>query len=299
MKHWTMCIVLCLSGLLAGSPTVCAQSSRQHATRQTQARQHSRSATHVKRTKGHQLKAFRSVIPNGYNFWIYTPIGYDTVSTSVPVVIFLHGASLCGRDLARVRRYGPLDAVAKGRDIPALILAPQNPGGAWNPDKIIDLLNWTRENYDIDTTRVYAIGMSLGGYGTLDLIGTYPEKIAAGMALCGGCTLKDQTKLGDLPLWIMHGTADRAIPVRYSKVVVEGMIARRQAQRLRYDWLPGASHGALARIFYMTETYDWLFSHTLADDKRPVNREVSITLQNMARAYKNMSSNGASLTVIP
>lgn len=300
MKHWMMCIAMCLLGLLAGSPMAYAQSSaRQHqASRQSSARQHTRQAVRAKRAKAHQLKAFNAVIPNGYNFWIYTPLGYDTVAKPVPVVIFLHGASLCGRSLERVRRYGPLDAVAKGRDIPALIIAPQNPGGAWNPSKILDLLNWTRDNYDIDTTRVYAIGMSLGGYGTLDLVGTYPEKIAAGMALCGGCTLKDQTRLGELPLWIMHGTADRAIPVRYSKVVVEGMIARKQALRLRYDWLAGASHGALARLFYLPETYEWLFSHSLTDDKRPVNRSVSITLQTMSRAYKNLSSHGASLTVV-
>ncbi|MBO4905702.1 MAG: phospholipase [Bacteroidaceae bacterium] len=249
--------------------------------------------------KGHMLKAYRGEIPQGYNFWIYTPLGYDTITRPVPVVIFLHGASLCGRNLERVRRYGPLDAVAKGREIPAVIIAPQNPGGPWVPQKIIDILSWTEQHFNVDSTRVYAIGMSLGGYGTLDLVGTFPEKIAAGMALCGGCTLKDQNRLGELPLWIMHGTADRAIPVRYSKVVVEGMISRHQALRLRYDWLPGASHGALARIFYLPEAYQWLFSHTLTDENRPVSREIDITLQTMSHAYKDLTNRGTTLTVVP
>lgn len=273
--------MLCLSALLGG----------QAAYAQT---------AHRRTSKGHMLKAYRNVIPQGYNFWVYTPEGYDTISQPVPVVIFLHGASLCGRNLERVRKYGPLDAVAKGRSIPAIIIAPQNPGGAWSPRKIIDILEWTEENYLVDTARVYSIGMSLGGYGTLDLAGTYPDKIAAAMALCGGCTLKDQSRLGELPLWIMHGTADRAIPVRYSKVVVEGMIARKQSNRLRYDWLPGASHGALARIFYMPEAYEWLFEHTLEDEERSLNREIDITLQNMSRAYKGMSTQQTNrLTVVP
>ena len=31
----------------------------------------------------------------------------------LPIVIFLHGRSLCGRDLYRVRKYGTLDALIK------------------------------------------------------------------------------------------------------------------------------------------------------------------------------------------
>ncbi len=69
-----------------------------------------------------------------------------------PVVIFLHGASLCGMDLYRVRRYGSLDAVKRGVNIDAIILAPQNPGGAWNPsynDNIIYIIVATAPAYII------------------------------------------------------------------------------------------------------------------------------------------------------
>ena len=157
------------------------------------------------------LIANRKVIPGGYDFWIYTPEDYYYSQEHTPVVIFLHGASLCSRNLNRSRRYGPLDAIVKGREIPALVIVPQNPGGAWNPKKINDVLEWTLKNYPADSTRVYVLGMSLGGYGTLDFAGTYPDKVAAAMALCGGATLKDLQGLGKLPLWILHGTADKAV----------------------------------------------------------------------------------------
>lgn len=55
-------------------------------------------------------------------------------------------------------------------------------------------------NYAFDRNRVYVLGMSLGGYGTLDFVGTYPERVAAALALCGGCSLKDQSRLGEAPL---------------------------------------------------------------------------------------------------
>lgn len=234
------------------------------------------------------IRPVKDVIPGGYNFWVYTPLDYYYSLESTPVIIFLHGQSLCGRDLNRVRRYGPLDAIVKGRQIEALVIVPQNPGGAWNPKKINDVLEWTKRNYAMDSTRVYIIGMSLGGYGTMDFAGTYPEKIAAAMALCGGCSLKDKSGLGKLPLWIIHGTADRAVPVRQSKAVVEELQRTNNDQRLRFNWMQGASHGALARILYMTKTYEWLFSHSLLDKGRPVRKDIDISTTDFSKAYEDM-----------
>jgi hypothetical protein len=151
-----------------------------------------------------------------------------------------------------------------------------------------------RDNYQFDYRRVYVLGMSLGGYGTLDFVGTYPEKIAAAIALCGGTTLKDFSGLGELPLWIVHGTADRAVSVRESQTVVNRMKQAGITQRLRYEWLPGASHGALARYFYTAKTYEWLFSHSLADRDRTVNHDYDITVEELAdkNIYRAARSGG-------
>ncbi len=244
------------------------------------------------------LSAKKNVIPGGYNFWVYTPEDYYYTQESTPLVLFLHGASLCGRDMNRALRYGTVAAIKMGREIPALVITPQNPGGAWNPKKLNDILEWLDENdYAYDHGRIYVLGMSLGGYGTLDFVGTYPEKVAAAMALCGGCTLKDQSKMGDAPLWIIHGTADKAVSVRESQTVVNRMKQAGITDRLRYDWLPGASHGALARYFYTWKTYEWLFSHSLRDSDRPVNRTVSISQTDLNQAYRDMEKRAEQLEV--
>ena len=240
------------------------------------------------------LSAKKNVIPGGYNFWVYTPEDYYYTQESTPLVLFLHGASLCGRDMNRALRYGTVAAIKMGREIPALVITPQNPGGAWNPKKLNDILEWLDENdYAYDHGRIYVLGMSLGGYGTLDFVGTYPEKVAAAMALCGGCTLKDQSKMGDAPLWIIH----KAVSVRESQTVVNRMKQAGITDRLRYDWLPGASHGALARYFYTWKTYEWLFSHSLRDPDRPVNRTVSISQTDLNQAYRDMEKRAEQLEV--
>lgn len=244
------------------------------------------------------LRAVKDSIPNGYNFWVYTPVDYFYSQEQTPVIIFLHGASLCGRNLERVRRYGPLDAIVKGRDIDALTIVPQNPGGAWNPKKVMDVLDWVKRNYPCDSTRVYVLGMSLGGYGTMDVCGTYPDRIAAGMAICGGTSLKDVSGLGKLPFWIIHGTADRAVPIKQSKVVVEKLQESNNDSRLLYDWLQGANHGAPARIFYLKKTYEWLFSHSTTDRERPVNRDIDIGLSDLSKAYRDVNRHVAAPELI-
>ena len=155
-----------------------------------------------------RLTSHTEKVLNAYNFWLYTP--EDNPADEVepkPLIVFLHGASLCGRNLDKVRRYGTIDAIEKGRKIDAYVIAPQNPGGSWNPRKIMNIIDWVGDNHNIDYDRIYVMGMSLGGYGTIDMVATYPDQIAAAMALCGGGTVSDLSGLNEVPLWIVHGTA--------------------------------------------------------------------------------------------
>lgn len=222
--------------------------------------------TGIGTSNAQSLIAYKGKVENGYNFWFYRPANEDGPK---PVVIFLHGRSLCGHDMNKVRKYGTIDAIEKGREIDAYVMAPQNPGGSWNSEKIMNVLEWVKENNNVDTTRVYVLGMSLGGYGTINLTATYPDKIAAAIALCGGGTKKDYSGLTKVPLWIVHGTADKDVNVRYSDAVVNAMKKfENGTDRLHYDRVKGMSHSVLARVFYLPECYEWLMSHSLTDENR-------------------------------
>lgn len=231
---------------------------------------------------------------DAYNFWLYTPD--DTPEQEIepkPLIVFLHGASLCGRDLDRVRRYGTIDAIEKGRTLDAYVIAPQNPGGSWIPRKVMNIVDWVGENHNIDYDRIYVIGMSLGGYGTIDMAATYPDQIAAAMALCGGGTVSDLSGLNDVPLWIVHGIADRTVTIGQSDRVVSAMRSANSATpRLVYDRVPGMNHSQPARFFYLKESYDWLFSHSLKDKDRSVNSTFDPTGL-LKTAYKDLKFTGS------
>ena len=239
-----------------------------------------------------EFKAFRKTVPDSYNFWFLDPQTEADENAHYPLLIFLHGASLCGTNMDKVKRYGPISAVARGCSIDCYILAPQNPGGPWKPERVMKIVDWAIANYAVDTTRIYVYGMSLGGYGTIDVAATYPDRIAAAMAICGGGTMKDLSGLSQLPLWVIHGTADRAVSIKESDRVVEAIKKTGDESRLIYTRLQGVDHGRPARLFYMFQTYDWLFSHSTKDPDRTVCRDFEITPELLKNAYHELGKAG-------
>ena len=235
-----------------------------------------------------QLISHHGVVSGGYDFWVYVPrerAAKDT--TKLPLVLFLHGKSLSGNNLEQVRGYGPLEALKFGRQIDALDLAPQAQGG-WSPSRVLKVLEWTEKHYPVDTNRIYVFGMSMGGYGTIDFTGCYPDKVAAAIAMCGGGTIKNYSGLNRVPLWIIHGTADSAVSYKESQKVVDAMKASGPTDLLRFDLHDGVNHSRLGRVFYMSEPYEWFLKHSLADSVRTVDRTIEITKEGMANAYRSM-----------
>ena len=235
-----------------------------------------------------QLISHHGVVSGGYDFWVYVPqerAAKDT--TKLPLVLFLHGKSLSGNNLEQVRGYGPLEALKFGRQIDALVLAPQAQGG-WSPSRVLKVLEWTEKHYPVDTNRIYVFGMSMGGYGTIDFTGCYPDKVAAAIAMCGGGTIKNYSGLNRVPLWIIHGTADSAVSYKESQKVVDAMKASGPTDLLRFDLHDGVNHSRLGRVFYMSEPYEWFLKHSLADSVRTVDRTIEITKEGMANAYRSM-----------
>ena len=236
-----------------------------------------------------QLMACRGFIEGGYDFWLYLPDNYKTAD-ELPVVMFLHGKSLSGDSLEMVLRYGCIDALKRGRRINAIVVAPQAQE-SWEPKRVMELYDWLDDHYKVDTTRFYVLGMSMGGYGTMNVAAAYPDRVAAAIAMCGGASVDELCGLSTLPLWIIHGTADDLVPVECSDRVVDSIRSCGDTTRLIYDRMEGVNHSRLARVFYLRQTYEWLFSHSLKNKGRPVNRSYSMTTELLETAYDDMDNN--------
>ncbi len=227
----------------------------------------------VSHSQTHEIKEVKGKV--AYPFLLYIPDSLPEEG-NLPLLIFLHGRSLSGTDLNLVKKYGVFDGLKRGVKIPALIIAPQvKRSESWDPDKLLDVLNYVQANYPTDLTRVYVTGMSLGGYGTLHFAGKFPERIAAAVALCGGGNIKDACNLGKTNLWIQHGKLDRDVPYTESTKIHEAIRACNPIKEANLTIYPKLGHSELAWEFQKDTLYNWLFQFRL-DDLQPSTNKVLI-----------------------
>ena len=79
------------------------------------------------------------------------------------------------------------------------------------------LLKWTRDNYKVDSTRVFACGMSNGAVFSLLLLAAKPALITAAASVAGvGGTflLQDQRPK---PVFLINGAADNLVPFKLAE----------------------------------------------------------------------------------
>lgn len=207
---------------------------------------------------GDEVKPIRD--KTTYDFLLRLPSGYTEKGEKEPVLVFLHGRSLSGTNLDRVKRYGVLYAMEKGQDIPGIIVAPQTSNG-WNPENVMEIIDYVLANYNADPTRVYICGMSMGAYGTMDVAGKYPDRIAAAVAICGGGSLGYACNLTQVPIWIQHGNKDRAVPLAESKKIFNAIKKCNAEADVTLTVVPGGTHGSVERLFHQDDIYNWLFSY--------------------------------------
>ena len=195
-----------------------------------------------------------------YNYLVSYPDGYkENPNKKYPLLMFLHGRSIQGNDLEKVKSYGVIYEIIRGLKIDFIVIAPQCQSG-WNSDKLIEVLDYAEATYRVDKKKVYLTGMSMGGYGAWYLAGAYPDRFAACAPVAGGGKLSDAKNLKSLPLWVFHGVKDVPVPVEESRKMVKAIRAEGNKQveyTERKDW----DHGAAVHAFAMPELYTWFLKY--------------------------------------
>jgi LysM repeat protein len=146
-------------------------------------------------------------------------------------------------------------------------------------------MDYVHSNYPTDKCRVYVVGMSLGGYGTMDYVGTYPEEVTAAMAMCGGGNVNMAESLAKVPLWIMHGKKDAAVPHAESEKVYNAIQSCCEMNLTRFSSFPNYGHGEFARVFYAKQMYDWLYQFEKDQVSADKLMDIEIFDSNLKRVY--------------
>lgn len=194
-----------------------------------------------------------------YNFWLNEP---SQPTDKMPLIVFLHGKSLSGTNIDRVKRYGALKGVEKGLDIPAYLVAPQLPSGPWSAVKVDEIVSYMIKTYNIDEDRIYVTGMSLGSYGTMKYVGEYPDRVAAAISICGGGDVNDACNLAQVPIKVIHGDKDFIVPLSESQKIVNAVKKCDKKAPIELQVVKGGNHGSVEDLYRHMELYDWLLKHT-------------------------------------
>jgi predicted peptidase len=182
-----------------------------------------------------------------------------------PLILFLHGSgeTYDGKNEGKQAKVGIGPAVEKQeKTFPAFVLMPQAQKRNWRADgedaqRALDILKAVQKDYKIDDKRLYLTGLSMGGFGTWSMAAKYPDKWAAIVPICGGGNVKDAEKIKDIPCWVFHGDADKAVAVDKSREMVAAL--KDAGGKPKYDEYPGVGHNSWEKAYANKELFDWLF----------------------------------------
>ena len=180
-----------------------------------------------------------------------------------PLVLFLHGAGERGSNLADVTRIGLPKLIADGKKYPFAVVAPQCPvGGWWDAFVLHGLVLDVQKQYGFDPDRTYVTGLSMGGFGTWDLITRYPGLFAAAAPICGGgdaFVAGYTARLKHLPVWAFHGEADPVVPVARTREMVATLRSLHNPD-LKETIYPGVGHDSWNKAYAEPELFPWLLA---------------------------------------
>jgi len=195
-----------------------------------------------------------------YQYLIDLPRGYDTdPNKHWPLVLFLHGVGERGSDLRSVRTVGLAGAIARGKQLPAIVVSPQCPANdAWSTPVLSHLLDEVEAGYRVDPDRVYLTGISAGGDETWDFALAHPERLAAIVPIAGESDPADAARLQRLPVWAFHGMKDDVCPVVQSIHMVDAI--RQAGGKPHLTLYPDAGHQCWDQVYATDALYTWLFA---------------------------------------
>jgi len=227
---------------------------------------------------------------NTLPYRILYPKNYDK-SKSYPVLTFLHGSGERGdNNEAQLTHGGKLFSNDSVRNtFNAIVIFPQCPrDSTWNyfrskrdsaspggrsidftlsprpttPAGLVKLLlDSLIASRAADPARMYIGGLSLGGFGTFDMIERYPDFFTAAIPICGGGDTSLANRFAKkIAVWIFHGDNDQSVHVQYSRQYYAAL--KNLGADVRYTEYPGVGHNSWDNAFAEKELLPWLISKT-------------------------------------
>jgi predicted peptidase len=157
---------------------------------------------------------------------------------------------------------GPMQGAAAAAEVPEL--GGDVAGTTWDvvdPD-VITVLEAVLSNYQVDKSRVYMTGVSLGGFGTWYYASKYPDYFAAILPVVGYGSVAQAEAIATaaIPVWAFSGGRDPVVLTQYFFAALNKL--EEMGDEMRYTTEQDMFHDVWNRVYAREDIYEWLLSHT-------------------------------------
>jgi predicted peptidase len=192
-------------------------------------------------------------------YLVSLPRDYTVDGPAHPLVLFLHGAGERGADLEKVKTHGPPKLAGQGKQFPFILVSPQCPDGEyWSEHALRALLDEVERRYNVDRSREYVTGLSMGGNGTWKLAMLCPDRFAAIAPVCGWGDTTRVRVLKKVPTWVFHGKKDPVVPFASGEAMVRAL--QTAGGNVRLTAYPDAGHDSWTATYDDPGFYEWLLA---------------------------------------
>lgn len=191
----------------------------------------------------------------------------DLSSGKPALVVYMHGGSSKGDDNTTQMEEKGIDSIANylsARHVHAVFIVPQCPSGkSWGGhmnNVVKSLIDDTATAEDIDTSRIYIFGGSMGGTATWGLVSAYPGVFAAAMPVAGNPSKTVAEKVAQTPIYAVMGTADNLMKVETVSDFINSL--EELGGETAIDIEEGWTHEMTCIQSYSARRLDWVFAHS-------------------------------------
>ncbi len=203
--------------------------------------------------RSYQFPATGETIP----YAVFVPSNYDAAQET-PLIVSLHGLGrshdwLMGYhgflDQAETNGYivvTPLGYIRRGWYGSRAIDDMQD--AKYSEQDVMNVLQLLRDEFNVDSNRIYLWGHSMGGAGTYHIAARHPN-LFAGLGVAAPAPVANAsmdeilTSIKHLPIFVLQGDDDQAVPVELTRSWVAKM--RELGMQHVYVEIPGGDHSLL------------------------------------------------------
>lgn len=217
----------------------------------------------VVETQPHKLVAVtRNINASTPGYYVALPSLYDQTTKRYPAILFFTGGGQLGNgstDLPLLANDGMMQLVVNKTFPPNIVSGDRNfsfvvfnPQFSKQPtaEELLDVYDFLKKNYRVDTTRIYMSGLSFGALLADETAALIPSKFGAlvtmSNAISDAAMSAKCAKMvaASLPVWAFHNKDDQNIPSAFTVTFINTLRSYRPKIDPRLTLFASAEHDA-------------------------------------------------------